>query len=146
MKTVDVSFKKVDIVDYYSQLDQVKVRILFEDACVDSSQGKLGNKVAVGKEKAIVRQFSITDPVVQSAGMLSEIRSKLKEQHKESSLDDHPLANTLILRFRQEEDILQEKLSRFLAQARERIRSGKLANLSYFDLEKKIVGFSTKFD
>jgi len=130
MKAVDVSFKKADIVDYYSQLDQVKVRILFDD----------------GKEKAIVRQFSITDPVVQSAGMLSEIRSKLKELHKESSLDDHPLANTLILRFRQEEDVLQEKLSRFLAQARERIRSGKLANLSYFDLEKKIVGFSTKFD
>jgi hypothetical protein len=130
MKAVDIDFKKADVVDYYSQLDQVKVRVLFSD----------------GKEKALVRQFSITDPAVQATEILSEIRSKLKEQHKVFSLDDHPLAGALILRFRQEEDVLHEKLSRFLAQTRERIRSGKLAKLSYFDLEKKIVGFSTKFD
>ncbi len=130
MKAVDVDFKKADIVDYYSQLDQVKVRIVFSD----------------GKEKAIIRQFSITDPVVQATEMLSEIRTRLKEQHKEFSLDDHPLAGALILRFKQEDDVLHEKLSRFLAQTRERIRSGKLAKLSYFDLEKKIVGFTAKFD
>ncbi|MBW3016645.1 hypothetical protein KY309_03485 [Candidatus Woesearchaeota archaeon] len=129
MKAVDVNFKKADIVDYYSQLDQVKVRILFDD----------------GKEKALIRQFSITDPVKQASELLSEIRSKLKDQHKVFSLDDHPLAGTLILRYRQEEDVLHDRLAKFLAQARERIRSGKLAKLSYFDLEKKIVGFVANF-
>jgi hypothetical protein len=129
MKAVDVDFKKIDIVDYYSQLDQVKVRVLFSD----------------GKEKALVRQFSITDPGKQALDMISEIRTKLKEQHKEHTLDDHPLAGALILRFKQEEGLVHEKMAKFLAQARERIRSGKMAKLSYLDLEKKIVGFTSAF-
>jgi hypothetical protein len=62
------------------------------------------------------------------------------------TLDDHPLAGALVLRFKQEEELVHERLAKFLAQARERIRSGKLAKLSYIDLEKKIVGFSAKFD
>jgi len=130
MKAVDVDFKKADVVDYYSQLDQIKVRVLFDD----------------GKEKALIRQFSITDPSRQASELISEIRIKLKEQHKPSSLEDHPLANVLVLRFRQEEDLLHDRLAKFLAQARERIRSGRLSNLSYLDLSKKIVGFSVKFD
>ena len=130
MKAVDVDFKKIDIVDYYSQLDQVKVRIVFSD----------------GKEKALVRQISITDPAQQASEMLAEIRTKLKEQHKVFSLDDHPLAGALVLRFQQEEDVLYGKIAKFLAQARERIRSGKLAKMSYYDMEKKIKGFSTTLD
>jgi hypothetical protein len=130
MKAVDVDFKKADVVDYYSQLDQVKVRILFSD----------------GKEKALVKQFSITDPGKQAAELLSEIKAKLKEQHREFSLDDHPLAGALVLRVKQDQEVLYERLAKFLASVRERIRSGKLAKLSYFDLEKKIVGASTKFD
>ncbi|MEM3154060.1 MAG: hypothetical protein QW165_00640 [Candidatus Woesearchaeota archaeon] len=130
MKVVDVDFKKIDIVDYYSQLDQVKIRVLFND----------------GKEKALVRQMSITDPGKQALEIISEIRTKLKEQHREHSLDDHPLAGALILRFRQEEEQVHEKTARFLAQAREKIRSGKLAKLSYADLEKKVVGFSYSFN
>lgn len=146
MKAVDVDFKKIDIVDYYSQLDQVKVRVLFSDACVDDSQGKLGNKVAVGREKALIRQFSITDPGSQALEMISEIRTKLKALHKEHTLDDHPLAGALILRFKQEEGLVHERMSKFLAQTRERIRSGKMAKLSYLDLEKKVVGFTSTFN
>jgi len=130
MKAVDVDFKKIDVVDYYSQLDQVKVRILFSD----------------GKEKALVRQFSITDPSKQAGEMISEIRTKLKEQHKEHTLDDHPLAGALILRFKQDEEALFEKMARFLAQTREKIRSGRLAKLSYIDMEKKVKGFTASFD
>jgi hypothetical protein len=129
MKAVDVDFKKIDVVDYYSQLDQVKVRILFND----------------GKDKALIKQFSITDPAKQASDMISEIRAKLKEQHREFTLDDHPLAGALLLRFRQEEDLLHEKMTKFLASVRERIRSGKLSKLSYFDLEKKIVGAAAGF-
>ena len=90
MKAVDVDFKKVDVVDYYSQLDQVKVRVLFND----------------GKDKALVKQFSITDPGKQASEVLSEIRAKLKEQHKVSTLDDHPLAGALVLRIKQEEGLV----------------------------------------
>ena len=126
MKAVDVDFKKIDVVDYYSQLDQVKVRVLFSD----------------GKEKALIRQFSIIDPSKHASDMISEIRTKLKAQHKEFTLDDHPLAGALVLRFKQEEIVLHEKMAKFLAQVRERIRSGKLAKLSYIDMEKKVKGFT----
>ncbi len=124
MKAVDVNFKKIDVVDYYSQFDQVKVRILFDD----------------GKEKALVKQFAITDPSVHASELISEIRTKLKAVHQEKSLDDSPLANVLLVRFKQEEDVLQERVAKFLAQVRERIRSGKLSKLSYYDMEKKVKG------
>jgi hypothetical protein len=99
-----------------------------------------------GKEKALVRQFSITDPAKQASEILSEIRTKLKEQHKEFTLDDHPLAGALILRVKPEEDVLFEKMAKFLATVRERIRSAKLAKLSYIDTEKKVKGLVTTFN
>jgi hypothetical protein len=126
MKPIDVDFKKIEITDYYAQLDQVKVRILFND----------------GKDKAIEKQISITDPSTHVAEWFSEIRQKLKDAHKQFTLDDHPLAGITLLRFKQEEDILMEKMAKFLAQARERIRSAKLAKLSYYDTEKKVKGFA----
>jgi len=127
MKTVDVVFKKMEIVDYYSQLDQVKVRILFND----------------GKDKALEKQLTIKDPSAHIDEWMSEIRKKLKEQHKVFSLEDDPLSAAVVLSFKQETDVLHDKMARFLAQANERIRSGKLAKLSYYDMEKKIKGFST---
>ena len=129
MKAVDVDFKKIDVVDYYPQFDQVKVRIVFDD----------------GKEVASIKQMSITEPEKHAAEWLKEIRDKLKDKHKELSLDDHPLAGHLILRYKQEEDVLQNRVSRFLAQVREKIRSAKLANLSYMDTEKKVKGFTATF-
>jgi len=126
MKPIDVNFKKIEITDYYSQLDQVKVRILFND----------------GKDKAIEKQLTITEPTAHVTEWISEIRQKLKSSHSEFTLDDHPLAGVTLLRFKQEEDILMERMAKFLAQAKERIRSAKLAKLSYYDMEKKIKGFA----
>ncbi len=130
MKAVDVDFKKIDIVDYYSQLDQVKVRILFDD----------------GQQQVLIKQISITDPAKQAVELINEIRTTLRNKHKSASLDDHPLANALVLRFRQEEDVLFGRVAKFLATARERIRSGRLSNLSYYDMEKKINGFSSSLN
>ena len=118
MKAVDVNFKKVDVVDYYSQLDQVKIRIVYDD----------------GEEQAYVEQFSINDAETQSRKILADIRANLKSKHKDDDFDDHPLSGHLILRYKQEEDVIQDKMFRFLNQVKERIRSGKLANLSYFDM------------
>jgi len=129
MKTIDIDFKKADILDYYAQLDQVKLRILFSD----------------GKEKALVRQFSIVDPGKHVSELLHELKSKLKEAHSVKTLDDSPLAGHLVLRFKQDPEIVEERLAKFLATVRERIRSGKLSKMSYFDLEKKIVGCSVVF-
>lgn len=126
MKPIDVDFKKIEITDYYSQLDQVKVRILFND----------------GTDKAIEKQLTITEPGKHVQEWISEIRQNLKSSHSEFTLDDHPLAGITLLRFKQEEDILMERMAKFLAQTKERIRSAKLAKLSYYDMEKKVKGFA----
>ena len=129
MKRVDVGFKKIEIADYYSQLDQVRVRIIFND----------------GQDKALLRQITITDPEKHVEEWMTEIRMKLKDIHKEDTFDDHPLAGQVVLRFTQEQDVIQERMARFLGQTKERIRSGKLAKLSYFDMERRISGFSMTF-
>ena len=131
MKPVDIVFKKIEVTDYYSQLDQVKVRILFND----------------GKDKALEKQVTIKDPARHVEEWLSEIRTKIKAQHQSNSLDDDdPLAHTVVLRFKQETDVLSEKMARFLAQVNERIRSGKLAKLSYYDMEKKVKGVAAHLE
>lgn len=129
MKPVDVTFKKIEVNDYYSQLDQVKIRILFND----------------GKDKALEKQLTIKTPELHVQEFLKEIRTKLKQQHSVSTLDDDPLAATVVLRFTQETDVVEEKMARFLAQVNERIRSGKLSKLSYWDMEKKVKGFAAQF-
>ena len=129
MKHIDLDFKKADILDYYAQLDQIKLRILFSD----------------GTEKALVRQFSIVDPSKHVADLLKELKSKLKEAHSVKTLDDSPLAGHLILRFKQDPDMVEERLAKFLATIRERIRSGKMSKLSYFDIERKVVGSCVNF-
>lgn len=129
MKTVDVDVRSCEVVDYFPQLEQVKLKLLLYD----------------GKEKASIKQVELTDAEKLAREWLAEIRGKLKAAHREDSLDDHPLAGALVLRFKQEEDVLFERLAKFLAQVRERVRSGKLEKLSYFDLAKKVKGASLKF-
>lgn len=93
-----------------------------------------------------MKQITITEPAKHVNEWMQEIRTKLKDAHKQNTLEDHPLADVVLLRYKQEQDVLQEKMTKFLAQARERIRSGKLAKLSYYDMEKKIKGFTAKLD
>ena len=129
MKHVDVAFKKIEIAEYYSQLDQVRVRIIFDD----------------GQEKALLRQVTITDPDKHVHEWLTEIRAKLKDIHTDDSDDYGPLAGHVVLRFAQEQDVIHERMARFLGQTKERIRSGKIAKLSYFDMERRVSGFSMTF-
>ena len=65
MKHVDVVFKKIEVTDYYCQLDQVKVRILFND----------------GKDKALEKQVTIKEPSRLVQELLREIHTKTKKPH-----------------------------------------------------------------
>jgi len=129
MKAVDVEFRSAEVVEYFPQLEQVKIKIVLND----------------GKEKASVKQLKISDPEQLARAWFTELRSKIKQAHSELSLEDHPLANVLVLRFKQEEDVVQEKLMKFFHQVKESIRTGKLAKISYFDLQKKVKSASVKF-
>jgi len=128
MKAVDVRFSKIDIVDYYPQHDQVKVRIVYDD----------------GTEKAYIKQVSITDADSHIRAWLADIRQQIKDTHQDISLDDHPLANALIIRYNEEPDVLRDRMTRFLQLVSQAIRTGKLSNLSYYDMEQKLTRMSQK--
>jgi len=130
MKPIELTFKKIEVMEYFSQLNQVKIRVVFND----------------GTDKAIEKQLEITNPGTHIAEWLAEIRTKVKQKHQEHTLDDHPLAGTVMLKFTQETDVIEEKMARFLAQVKERIHAGKMAKLSYYDMEKKIRGIFMKLD
>lgn len=130
MKSVEIVFEKIEVADYYPQLDEVKIHVHFSD----------------GKEKAIEKQVKITDPAKHVQEWITEIRTKVKQKHQEQTLDDHPLAGAIVLNFKQDIDVLEEKMARFLAQVKERIHAGKMAKLSYYDLEKKIKSLFMKLD
>lgn len=130
MKPIELTFKKIEVIEYFSQLNQVRIRVVFSD----------------GADKAIEKQLEITNPGKHIAEWLAEIRTKVKQKHQEPTLDDHPLAGTVMLKFTQETDVLEEKMARFLAQVKERIHAGKMAKLSYYDMEKKIRGIFMKLD
>ncbi|HLC33058.1 MAG TPA: hypothetical protein VJJ82_04480 [Candidatus Nanoarchaeia archaeon] len=130
MKPIELTFKKIEVLEYYAQLEQVKVRVLFND----------------GSDKGIEKQLTITDSGKHIAEWMAEIRTKVKQKHQEKTLDDHPLAGAVVLNFTQETDVIEEKMARFLAQVKERIHAGKMARLSYYDMEKKIRGTFMKLD
>ena len=130
MKSVEITFKKITVADYYPQLDQVKIHIHFSD----------------GADKAIEKQIKITEPAKHVQEWLAEIRTKVKQRHQEMTLEDHPLAGTIVLNFKQDVDVLEEKMSRFLAQVKERIHAGKMSKLSYYDMEKKMRSLFMKLD
>src|SRR3989338_7926795 len=114
MKPIELTFKKIEVMEYFSQLNQVKIRVVFND----------------GTDKAIEKQLEITNPGTHITEWLAEIRTKVKQKHQEHTLDDHPLAGTVMLKFTQETDVIEEKM----------------AKLSYYDMEKKIRGIFMKLD
>lgn len=129
MKAVDVDMKSCEVVEYFPQLEQVKLKLLVND----------------GREKASVKQLELKDPERIAQAWIKELRDKLKAAHSEDALDDHPLANAVVLRFKQEEDKVYERLAKFLYQVHEKIASGKRSKLSYFDLQKSVSRMSTTF-
>jgi len=132
MIKVPLTFKRLEIVDYDPQLDQIRARILFHDGLA-------------GKDKAFVRQFKIEDPASHVAAWVKELRNILREQHSKVALDDNPLAGHVVFTFTQEEDKVFERMTKFLMHMRERIRSSKLARESYYDLQLKVKDQKVEF-
>lgn len=128
MKAVDVTLRRLDVVRYVPQDDTIEYRLLLHD----------------GKEKALVRQGRITDPAAMADVLLREARQRLTAVHGGASSDDDPLAGAVLIRLRGDEDVLGERIAKFFATVRERIRAAKAARMSYLEIERKVVGFSTE--
>lgn len=127
MKPVDVLLKRAEVTSYDAKTGIVQYRIVLND----------------GKDKAIQRSEKIDDYAEIAQEIFSEVRTKMKAVHKTSSLDDGPLANIVMIRILGDEEVLIERLSKFLASIKEKIRNANMRKLSYIDTERQIIGLKT---
>jgi hypothetical protein len=128
MKPVDVVFQKVEVTDFDARTGIVSFRVIFND----------------GKPKAIARNQKIEVPAELSEEIFKEIRSKLKEIHDQESIhDDSPLAGVVLIRIKGDEELIMERMSKFFATIKEKIRNAQAKKLPYVEVEKQIKGLKT---
>jgi hypothetical protein len=130
MKTVTVKFLGAEVAAYNGRDDTVDIRILLND----------------GKDKQLLKQLKIESPAAQADAMLREIRDKLKKAHATGpSYDDDPLAGLVHIKWTQDEELVHERLAKFLAALGERARNAKRKNMSYYEVEKAMLVSKTTF-
>jgi hypothetical protein len=131
MKSVAVKFLGAEVAAYNAREEHFEVRILLND----------------GKEKQLVKQLILENPAQQADEIIKEIRYKLKQAHGNNpAYDDNPLSGLVHLRWLQDEEIIHERLAKFLAVLHEKIRNAKRKNVSYYDLERQMLSAKIRFD
>ncbi|MBI4151324.1 hypothetical protein HY492_04315 [Candidatus Woesearchaeota archaeon] len=127
MHTVDVTLKRVEILSFDARTKQVGFRLILND----------------GKDKAIQRQDDVDDPQDLASGLFQDVRKKMKELHRSHSIDDGPLEGVTMVRIKGDEELLIERIGKFFATVKEKMRNGQMRKLSYYDLERQIIGLKT---
>ncbi|MEK6849528.1 MAG: hypothetical protein AABY01_03075 [Nanoarchaeota archaeon] len=127
MKAVDVTLKRAEVLKFDARTGEVEFRIIIND----------------GKDKAIQRSQIIEDSEQLAKDMFQEIRKKMKELHKSSSLEDGPLETITMVRIQGDEEVLIERLTKFFGSIREKMKNAKMKKLSYYDIERSIGGLKT---
>ncbi|MEM4239642.1 MAG: hypothetical protein QXM31_01065 [Candidatus Woesearchaeota archaeon] len=130
MKSVAVKFVSADVAAFNARDEHLEVRVVLND----------------GRDKQMIKQMRLEDPVHQADEIIREVRDKLKKAHSSGpSYDDDPLAGVVHIKWMQDEELVQEKLAKFLAALREKIRNAKRKNISYYDLEQQMRLLKTEF-
>ncbi len=130
MKTVAVKFAGVEVASYNARDEHLEIRVLLND----------------GKDKQMIKQLRIEDPAGQADEILREVREKLKKAHSTGpNYDYDPLSGIVHIKWLQDEELVQERLAKFIAALREKIRNAKRKNTSYYDLEKQMASLKTGF-
>jgi hypothetical protein len=131
MRTVNINFKKIEVTNFMSREGVVDFRVIVN--------------TGGDTDKALMKSCVIDNPDQLTKEVISEIRQKAKAMGSSGlvrEIGDGPLGGVVILRVQNDEEELAEKMARFFGSVRERIRSAKLARLSYFDMERKVKGMS----
>ncbi len=130
MKSVPVKFVGVEVASYNARDEHLEIRVLLND----------------GKDKQMIKQLCIEDPARQADEILKEVRERLKKAHStKHNYDDDPLAGIVHIKWLQDEELVQERLAKFLAALREKTRNAKRKNISYYDLEQQMRSLKTSF-
>jgi len=131
MKSVAVKFLGMDVASFNARDEHIEIRVLLND----------------GKDKQLIKQLHINDPSGQTDEILKELREKLKKAHSTGpNYDDNPLSGIVNIKWMQDEEIIQERMTKFLAALREKMRNAKRKNISYYDLEQQIKLLKTNFN
>lgn len=127
MKPVDVMLKRAEVLNFDGRTGVVEFRVIIND----------------GKDKAIQRSQAIEDCTALANDIFQEVRKKMKALHSTLNLDDDPLASIVMVRIAGDEEVIIERLAKFFATVKEKMRNAKMKKLSYFDMERQIKGLST---
>ncbi|MBI4141466.1 hypothetical protein HY484_00915 [Candidatus Woesearchaeota archaeon] len=133
MKKVEVNFKRLEIVRAFPRDNSVEVCLMLND----------------GKDKIMSRSVKLDNTVLVADELIREVRNKMQLLHKSESFDDDVLSGITVIKFLQDEDLLLEKISKFLSSAREKIKVASTGRLSYYDMEfqlkKTVLEFNRDF-
>ena len=131
MKSIAVKFLGAEVAKFNARDEHLEIRVILND----------------GKDKQLMKQLRLQDPAGQANEILKEIREKLKKAHGAGpTYDDDPLAGLVHIKWTQDEESVHERLAKFLAALREKIRNAQRKGVSYYDLERQIQSARTRFD
>lgn len=122
MKKIDLKFKKLEIVRAFPRDNSVEIRLTVND----------------GKEKIFARSVKLDNTAEASDVLIRDVREKIKESNKLSSNPDDILSSILIVKFSDDDDVLMEKITKFLTGVREKFRVANSGKMSYYDIEMQL--------
>jgi len=100
----------------------------------------------MAKKKQLIKQCTIEQAEALATSMIQEIRTKIKTAHTQYTNDDSPLAGALMIKHTQDEEIVHEKTTNFLATIRELIRNSRSKRISWGDLQRQLIGKKAEYD
>lgn len=132
MQRVDVKLVSAEVAAYNARDEHLEVRILLN---------------ANGKDKALIKQLRLQEPAQQAEEILKEIREKVKKTPASDRFitQNDILEGIVHVRWLQDEELLHERLTKFLASLRERMRLAHGKRMSYYDIERNMMNAKTIF-
>jgi len=127
MKMVTVDFVKAEVASYDPQTEEFTFHFTLND----------------GAAKMFAKKMKLTAPADQGEQVFKDVRERIKKAHASSGEDF--LDSVVTVRFKQEEDMVMERLAQFFVNSRDRARSMSRAKVSRFDQQNKMARFSTDF-
>jgi len=130
MKQIPLTFERLEVTQYNPQTEELTLRMIVND----------------GKKKQLIKQCTIEQAEALATSMIQEIRTKIKTAHTQYTNDDSPLAGALMIKHTQDEEIVHEKTTNFLATIRELIRNSRSKRISWGDLQRQLIGKKAEYD
>jgi hypothetical protein len=129
MKRIDVKMVSAQVSAYNARDEHLEITLLLND----------------GRNKAFVKQLRLENPLSQAEELFREARDRIKKANPGSATDDDLLSSIIHVRWLQDEELITEKLAKFLAALHEKIRNAKRKNTSYYDLERQMLTARQQF-